>query len=144
MEIINKLNLTDNSEMKNHWLPLYSGELACGLFGISDDFVESYLSLDEKFMKNKESTFYVRASGDSMNPRVEDGDILVVDRSVVVLPNSYVAIYFNGTPMCKQYIEVAGKRYLHSLNKRFSDIEITAEDELIVFGVVIGLVRDFF
>ena len=52
MEIINKLNLTDNSEMKNHWLPLYSGELACGLFGISDDFVESYLSLDEKFMKN--------------------------------------------------------------------------------------------
>ena len=144
MEIINKFVQNGNGEMRNHWLPLYSGELACGLFGISEDFVESYLSLDEKFMKNKESTFFVRASGDSMTPQIQNEDILVVDRSISAIAKCVVAIYFNGTPMCKQLIEREGKTYLHSYNSKFQDIEITDSDELVVFGVVIGLVRDFF
>jgi len=76
--------------------------------------------------------------------KIENNDILVVDRSLAVLPNSFVAVYFNGTPMCKQFVEYAGKKYLHSLNKKYKDLEITNEDELIVFGTVMGLVRDFF
>ena len=144
MEVIKPHSDNDDKDMRNHWLPLYSGELACGLFGISDDFVESYLSLDEKFMKNKESTFYVRASGNSMSPRIENQDILVVDRSLPVLPNCVVALYYNGVPMCKQFIKREEKTYLHSFNSSHKDIEIQKDDELVIFGTVIGLVRDFF
>ena len=39
---------------------MYSATVACGLFGISDDFVESYLSLDEKFVKDQKNVDHKR------------------------------------------------------------------------------------
>jgi DNA polymerase V len=120
----------------------FLGEVSCGLFGISDDFVESYLSLDEKFMKNKESTFFVRASGDSMSPDIKNNDILVVDRSITIFSGAIIAFYFNGIPMCKEIIKSESNTYLKSSNKEFKTIVVTADDELTVFGVVIGIVRD--
>lgn len=144
MEIIRKMNANDNSEVQKHWLPLYSGELACGLFGIADDFVESYLSLDEKFLKNKESTFFVRASGDSMSPEIKGGDILIVDRSLNPIDGSIVAVFFNGNPICKQLRIQGEHKFLHAFNKDYPDLEITEDDELQVFGVVIGLARDLY
>lgn len=118
------------------------GEVSCGLFGISDDFVESYLSLDEKFMKNKESTFFVRASGNSMSPDIKNNDILVVDRSRLVFSGALIAFYLNGTPMCKQIIKLESRTYLKSSNPKFKTIVVNSDDELSVFGVVIGIVRD--
>jgi len=123
-------------------IPLYAGELACGLFGISDDFVEKHLSLDEKFVKNKISTFFVRASGESMLPRIENNDILIVDRSIQPINESIVAVFFNGNPLCKQFILHKNKKYLKSLNENYPTLEISPDDELNIFGVVIGLARD--
>lgn len=143
MEILGTFKSADTEKLKEHWLPLYSGELACGLFGISEDFVEKYLSLDEKFTQNKASTFYVRASGDSMSPRIEDQDILIVDRSLKPLSGSIIAVFYNGTPLCKQFIQLGAKNFLSSYNKKYSDIEILESDSLEIFGVVIGLARDF-
>jgi len=140
MEILEKL---DSKQLKPHWLPLYSGELACGLFGISEDFIESYLSLDEKFMKNKESTFFVRAGGDSMSPEIKPSDILIIDRSIKPIHSSIVAIFFNGSAICKQLLLTGTSRALHSINPKYPDIQITESDEVQVFGVVIGLARDF-
>ena len=125
----------------NNTYPFF-GEVACGLFGISDDFVENYLSLDEKFMKNKESTFFVRASGDSMSPDIKNNDILVVDRSRSVFSGAIIAFYLNGTPMCKQIINLESKTFLKSVNPSFKTIVVSDEDELSVFGVVVGIVRD--
>lgn len=139
---MNSANIT--LELKKQYLPFYSGGIACGLFGISEDYIESYLSLDEKFSKNKESTFYVRASGDSMLPEIKNGDILIVDRSFKVLNKSIVAVFYNGTPMCKQIIFEANKKILHPLNGQYKDIFITEDDDLTLFGVVIGLARDFY
>ena len=44
---------------KNDLIEIYQGKVSCGLFGISDDFIENYQSLDERFVKNKESTFFI-------------------------------------------------------------------------------------
>ena len=53
-----------------------------GLFGIHDDFSEKYQSLDERFIKNKASTFFFKASGKAMAPLILPDDVLIVDRSV--------------------------------------------------------------
>lgn len=129
--------------MSSNALPLYSGELACGLFGISEDFVEDQLSLDEKFMKNSESTFFVRAGGDSMEPSIYNGDILIVDRSLRVESGSVVAVFYNGNPICKQFIVNGRVKVLHSFNEKYPDVVIGEDDQLQLFGVVVGLVRDF-
>jgi len=142
-EIISNITFNSNQDQAYAKPPLYRGELACGLFGISEDFIENYLSLDEKFAKNREATFYIRASGDSMLPRIENGDILVVDRSLPVRSGSIVAIFFNGTALCKQLIHESNQKILRSLNPKFKDIIIGEDDELALFGVVVGLARDF-
>lgn len=130
----------DNS--KAILLPFYSGDLACGDFGVAEDFIESYLSLDQKFLKNKESTFFVRASGDSMLPEIKDQDILVVDRSRLATDQSIVAVFLNGSPKCKQLLIKKNLSYLHSLNEKYKDIRIRDNDELVIFGVVTGIVRE--
>ncbi|MCT4641014.1 MAG: S24 family peptidase [Bacteriovoracaceae bacterium] len=142
MEILAKM---DNIlEIKKHWVPLYAGKVACGLFGIAEEHADSYLSLDEKFLKNKHSTFLVRASGKSMEPEIKDEDILVVDRSLKAASGSIVAVFYNGSPLCKQFIKKDDRTYLASFNESYKKIEVTGTDELEIFGVVIGIARDFY
>ena len=63
-------------------VPVMGSKVPCGLFGINDDFIDGYQSLDKRFIKNKASTFLFEAEGDSMEPTIFKGDILLVDRSV--------------------------------------------------------------
>ena len=122
-------------------VPLFS-EISCGLFGIAEDFAEKYLSLDEKYLSNKESTFLVRAGGDSMEPEIKKGDILVVDRSIKLESGKIAALYFNGEAICKQYLKTSTGIILRSMNTKYKDIIVTENDELELFGVVIGITRD--
>ncbi len=122
--------------------PIYGSIISCGLFGIADDFTENYLSLDEKYLSNRESTFLVRAGGDSMEPEIKAGDILIVDRSVPLTSGKIATFYFNGNAICKQYIKRAGKIFLHSYNLNYQDIEVKDTDDLQLFGVVTGITRD--
>lgn len=137
-DLVGRLHTFENSRVS---YPFFLNEISCGLFGIADDFVENYLSLDELFLKNRSSTFFVRAGGDSMLPEIKPKDILIVDRSIEASNNSIVAIYLNGTPMCKQLILTGNRRILHSINTNYPNIEISNEDELVLFGVIVGIVR---
>lgn len=123
-------------------IPFYSSFVSCGLFGIADDFTENYLSLDEKYLSNKESTFFVRADGDSMEPDIKPRDILIVDRSVKVFSGCVGTFYFNGNAICKQYIQGPSGIILRSFNTKYKDIHIKETDDLTLFGVVIGITRD--
>lgn len=140
MDIIAKK--INQKELSKHLIPLFAGKIACGLFGISEDFVEDHLSLDERYLKNHNSTFFVRASGDSMSPKIEEGDILVVDSSLEVKHNSIVALHFNGSPICKKIIFRYPEKKLVSLNGKYKTISVTDEDELEVFGVVTAVIKD--
>jgi DNA polymerase V len=124
-------------------LPLYSGVIACGLFGVAEDFVEDTLSIDEMFSKNKQSTFYVRSGGDSMSPEIKAQDILVVDKSISPKVNSIVAFFLNGNPICKLYVKEHNQLILRSFNKNYKDIVISESDQLHIFGTVIGIARTF-
>ncbi len=144
MEILADLPKHQNDNLSKHWVPLYGGEIACGLFGISEDFVDSYLSLDEKFIKHQEATFFIRAGGNSMEPNIQAGDILIVDRSVNLRSGIVGAFFYNGSPICKQFIKQNDKAILRSFNKAYKDVIITENDDLQLFGVVIGLARELY
>jgi len=144
MEILRSVIAEDNKELKKHWIPMYSAQVACGLFGITDDFIDSYLSLDEKFIRNKNSTFFVKASGDSMRPKIESGDILIVDTSLNLKHQSIGTFFYNGNPVCKQWIVTEDGPLLRSFNKNYQEVKIQEDDQIELFGVVIGLAREFY
>ena len=64
--------------------------ISAGFPSPADDFKEIRISLDKELVKNKESTFYARVSGNSMeNAGLEDGDLIVIDRSLNPEKNIY-------------------------------------------------------
>lgn len=78
-----------------------------------------------------------------MMPEIKSGDILIVDRSYKALDQSIVAVFYNGNPLCKKLYQKGEECRLQSLHKDYPDILIGEDDDLQIFGVVIGVARDF-
>ena len=65
--------------------------VSAGFPSPADNYIEEKLNLNKHLIKNKESTFFVRVSGNSMiNVGIFDNDILVVDRSLTPIKQSIV------------------------------------------------------
>lgn len=123
---------------------LLGQKVSCGLFGIGGDFLEQYQSLDKRFIKNQASTFFFEASGSSMSPLIVPGDILIVDRSLEVTSNKIIVAHLNGEMICKRIYKNKIETILNSDNKNNKPIHITNEMNLIIFGVVTGIAREFY
>jgi DNA polymerase V len=123
-------------------VPVFSMAVQCGLFGIRDDHIENYLSLDERFIKNKHSTFIFKMEGESMQPHIYHGDYLVVDRSLTDFYNKIVVVDIYDERLCKFLTKEGGKTILRSLNEKFKDIIVTEEMDMRVFGVATLCFRD--
>lgn len=125
---------------KSTTIPLL--KVQCGLFGIQDDFFEDYLSLDERLIRNKHSTFFFRASGNSMSPTIFDGDILVVDRSLKAINNHICVFNLEGEMICKRLKRNGNGVILVSDNDEHKSISITDQMDFTLFGVVVAVARD--
>ncbi|QZY97563.1 SamA (plasmid) [Pantoea dispersa] len=63
-------------------VPLYADPCAAGFPSPAQDYVEKELDLNELCIRRRASTFFVRASGNSMRDLgLCDGDVMVVDRA---------------------------------------------------------------
>ena len=113
-----------------------------GLFGIYDDFVEKYQSLDERFIKNKASTFFFRATSNTMGPLILENDILVVDRSIDRVEGRVAVVAFEGELICKRIFGFSNGLILRSDNRDFQDIHVSNGAEASVWGVVVAIVRE--
>lgn len=114
----------------------------CGLFGVSNDFSEEYQSLDERFIKNKVSTFFFEAVGSSMEPLIFERDVLIVDRSIEERNNKVVVVALDGELICKRIIKGHNSFILRSENSNCKDIVVALDRDLIVWGVVTGIARE--
>ena len=71
--------------------------ISAGFPSPASDFEESRISLEKVVVKNKEATFYAKVSGESMKDAgLDDGDILVIDRSEELKNNKIAVCYLNG------------------------------------------------
>lgn len=114
----------------------------CGLFGIQDDYIEKYQSLDERFVKNRASTFFFEATGDSMEPLIFPGDVLVVDRSLDWVHGKIIIGHLEGSFLCKRFLKSPKGIILRSENKLHRDILVTEEMDFLVWGTVVAVARD--
>tara|TARA_B110000003_G_C16234658_1_gene372621 strand:+ start:96 stop:530 length:435 start_codon:yes stop_codon:yes gene_type:complete len=111
--------------------------ISAGFPSPADDFKETRISLDRELVKNKEATFYARVSGDSMiGAGLEDGDLLVIDRSLCAKNNKIAICLIDGDFTVKRIKKEKSKLYLMPENKQYKPIEIKEENELIIWGIV--------
>ena len=111
--------------------------ISAGFPSPADDFKEIRISLDRELVKNKESTFYARVSGDSMiEAGLDDGDLIVIDRSLDPENGKIAVCFIDGEFTVKRINKERGKIYLQPENKKYKAIELKENNELIIWGIV--------
>ena len=120
-------------------------KVSAGFPSPADDYLENNLNLDKLLIKNRPSTFLIRAGGDSMiNIGIYDGDILIVDRSLDAKSKDIViASIFGELTVKKLILDIHGNPQLKSENELYSSIEIKNKEDLIIWGVVTSVIHQF-
>lgn len=125
------------SEMKTYALPLYSSKVQAGFPSPGDDYIERYLDLNQQLVKHPAATFIVTATGDSMTDAgIRSGDMLVVDKSLEAQHGKIVIAALNGELTVKRLSKTGGRVQLLPANSKYNPIDITDEQDLVIWGVV--------
>jgi DNA polymerase V len=118
-------------------LPLYSSKVQAGFPSPADDYIERYLDLNSAFIKHPSATFLLKATGDSMKDvGIFSGDLLIVDKSLEPVDGKIVIAALNGELTVKRLSRKAGRVQLLSANSKYKPIDITEEQDLVIWGVV--------
>ncbi len=121
-------------------LPLFSDGVAAGFPSPAEDHVDSNLCLNEHLIAKPSATFFVRASGDSMEgQKIFDGDLLIVDSSQSPDQGRIVIASFDGQNTCK--ILDINNRCLRAANPNYPPIPLADETDLVIQGVVMHVIH---
>lgn len=106
-------------------IPIFESLIACGFPRPAQDHVKRRLSLDDKHIRYPESTYFLRASGDSMKDAgIFDGDLLVVESHLTAYHGEIVGAEYDGEFICK-YLQITPAK-----------APINDDTEVQIFGVV--------
>ncbi|MEZ4839540.1 LexA family protein [Flavobacterium sp.] len=123
-------------------LPFITAGIKAGFPSPAADFDETKISLDAVLIKNKEATFYAKASGTSMiGAGIDDGDIMVIDRSLEPKNNKIAVCFLDGEFTVKRIKVTQKEVFLIPENKLFEPIKITEENQLIIWGIVTYIIK---
>ncbi|NJB68833.1 DNA polymerase V [Desulfobaculum xiamenense] len=118
-------------------LPLHLEAVAAGFPSPANDFIERTIDLNEHLVRHPAATFFVRVHGDSMiDARLQDGDVIVVDRAVDVRDNHVVVAALDGELTVKRIRRRDGKLWLMPENPEYPPFEVAPERDFEVWGVV--------
>lgn len=123
-------------------LPFISSGIKAGFPSPAADFDGSKISLDNVLVKNREATFYAKASGNSMiGAGIDDGDILVIDKSLEPQNNKVAVCFIDGEFTIKRIKIEKDCVYLMPENKNYQPIRVTEENELVIWGIVTYVIK---
>ena len=116
--------------------------VSAGFPSPADDFKELRISIDKEVVKNETATFYARVSGESMQGAgLDDGDLLVIDRSLEPEDNKIAICFIDGEFTVKRLKVEKNCVYLMPENPKYQPIKVTEDNELIIWGVVTYVVK---
>ena len=119
-------------------LPFHLQKVGAGFPSPATDYVEDDIDLNSHLIKNIPSTFLIRVQGKSMNSiGIDDGDLLVVDRSLSPKNFSTVIANVNEELVVKSFIKEKDQSFLTSGSNIIIDkINLTENPEIFIWGVV--------
>src|SRR5574344_948010 len=126
-------------------LPIY-GFAQCGNKGkhILDEYTQEKIPATMAMLgvKDVSKCFFVRAKGNSMEPKIQDGDLVLIKQQPSYDVNDYIFVIHNDLPKLKKIIKKDGKLFLESVNRFFDNVEVTKYDETKVIGVVKKIIKE--
>lgn len=118
-------------------------QINCGVTGFPSpaaEYKQMQLSIDDLLINHPNATFLAKACGNSMREcGIFNGDILIIDRSLVAKTNDIVICNLNGEFVCK-ILNIETKT-LFSANTTIAPIPIKELDEFSIEGIVTASIR---
>lgn len=101
------------------------------------DYISQAIDLNKELIHHPACTFYGRVSGDSMKDAgLDDGDILVIDKSLEPRTGDMAVCYIDGEFTIK-YIRIESNViWLIPANEAYQPIKVTPENDFMVWGIV--------
>ena len=130
--------LESERENRTKIIPLYLTPAAAGYASpaIGEDFE------DYEIEESSGADFAVRIAGDSMEPYIADGSVVLCKRGAIIRDGDVGLFFVDGDMKCKQYCQdYEGNVYLFSANRarKDADVEVKASSgiTLLCFGKVL-------
>ena len=131
-------------------VPVFGSASAGAAAMFADQYVEGYLRVSKRLVKDR-NIFAVQVNGTSMNKAVvnsktiESGDFVLVDGGVKEYKNNdRVLVVIDGLATVKTYRTVDGKTIAlipESTDKRHKPIFLTDEDDFLINGLVVNVLK---
>jgi len=131
-------------------VPVFGSASAGAAAMFADQYVEGYLRVSKRLVKDR-NIFAVQVNGTSMNKAVvnsktiESGDFVLVDGGVKEYKNNdRVLVVIDGLATVKTYRTVDGKTIAlipESTDKRHKPIFLTDEDDFVINGLVVNVLK---
>lgn len=123
-------------------LPVTDTGIVAGFPSPADDFMDVSIDLNKELIKHPSATFYGRVRGDSMKDAgIEDGDLLVIDRSVEPADGKIAVCFVDGEFTVKRIKIDKDAVWLMPANPDYEPIKVTKENEFMIWGIVTYIIK---
>lgn len=125
---------------KSVLIPIYASRVSAGFPSPAEDFVDGVLDLND-LITSPSSTFIVNVTGVSMiDAGIDDGDRLIVDRSLKPSSGNIVVALIHGEMTVKRLKRYKGQWWLKPENPEYPTRPIPPGGE--IWGVVVHTIKD--
>lgn len=150
-KLVNKLRQEDflDKDVKGKLIPknMYGkvrvlGEVVAGFPSPAEEELTDTMSIDEYLINNKDATYMLKVSGDSMKDAgIIEGDMVLADRSITATSGDIVIAEVDNQWTIK-YLRKTGKIvFLEPANEKFT--RIYPKEELKIAAVVRAVIRKY-
>ena len=127
-------------------IPYYLHKAGAGFPSPATDYIEEDIDLNVHLIKKVPATFIIRVQGKSMvDVGINDGDLLVVDKSLTPKNFSTVIANVHDELVVKSLVQERDKKFLTSGSKEFTDrILINEDEDIFIWGVVTYVIHSVY
>ena len=127
-------------------VPFYLHKAGAGFPSPATDYIEEDIDLNIHLIKNVPATFIIRVQGKSMTDiGINDGDLLVVDKSLKPKNFSTVVANVHDELVVKNFVKEKDEQFLTSGSKKIEDkIIINNDSEIFIWGVVTYVIHSVY
>ncbi|MBR1750030.1 MAG: helix-turn-helix domain-containing protein [Ruminococcus sp.] len=127
----------------NRQIPIFES-VSAGFGTSANDYILGYMPLYIHSDLEADNTIAIKVSGNSMYPKIEDGDIIVVHKQYEVENKKIAVIRIDDDYFVKQFVKESNKVILHSLNPEYQDREFVGEqmNRVEIVGVVKQIIKE--
>ena len=122
--------------------PFIDQGISAGFPSPAQDFIDLSIDLNKELIKHPSSTFFGRVKGNSMiDAGINNGDLLIVDKSLDPTDGKIAVCFIDGEFTVKRLKVEKDFCWLLPENESYKPIRVTAENDFIVWGIVVYVIK---